>query len=150
MTNYEGHLKFGILLQENKMKGTIDFVAKTGGFKLQESKDVWRNPVKEWTSYVLDNLKKGDVVVLGFDAEGKVNSINKVTDEAQKTEVPEIRVNPRPSLFDEKTKDIHKQVAIKTAFNYVRIDAHTPPEVRDAWENYCWNLADRIEKKLNE
>lgn len=129
------------------MIGKIEYIAKTGGMKIDELGDKWINPIPGLKNLVINNFKKGDVIEYTLGDNDFLIEISKA-DGTPKVE--EIKMNQSTPKHDLKTLDIHRQVAVKTAFSFFQIDAHTPLELADQITKYCFILADRIEEHLNK
>lgn len=129
------------------MIGKIEYIAKTGGMKIEELGDKWINPIPGLKNLVINNFQKGDVIDYTLGENDYLVDIKKADSQPK---VEEIKMNQSTPKHDLKTLDIHRQVAIKTAFGFFQVAAHTPLELADQIAKYCFILADKIEEHLNK
>jgi len=113
------------------------------GFQL-DNQDKWYNYDKKgFKGLKVTEEDKGKEAILTLNPAGFVT---KIEFKANESEIKPSEVHN----FDNKSKDIHKQVSLKIAFGFVQIDAHTPSDVIQEKESYCFELAKKIERYLNE
>jgi hypothetical protein len=127
------------------MNGKITHISPYG-FKL-DNQDQWYNYDKKgFKSTKLTDEDKGKKVILTLNPAGFVRNIEFSGKLTTENAIKPLEVNN----FDNRTKDIHKQVSLKIAFGFVQIDSHTPLDVIKEKESYCFELAKKIERYLNE
>ena len=116
------------------------------GFQM-DNQDKWYNYDKKgFKGLKVTEEDKGKEVVLTLNPAGFVTNIEFSTKLTIENAIKPSEVNK----FDNRAKDIHKQVSLKIAFGFVQIDAHTPLDVIQEKESYCFELARKIERFLNE
>jgi len=127
------------------MNGKITKISPYG-FQM-DNQDKWYNYDKKgFKGLKVTEEDKGKEVVLTLNPAGFVTNIEFGTKLTSEDAIKPSEVNK----FDNRAKDIHKQVSLKIAFGFVQIDAHTPLDVIQEKESYCFELARKIERFLNE
>jgi len=131
-------------------KGTISYVAKTGGIKFVEDPETWLNPsnsIKEEVIAMTDELKGKAVVISYKDATSKYFETIQADGEQPPNTAPKRPTSQHNTAWTDKTQEIRKSMLLKIAADRVPIDISAEPrEDIDKLMRYASDALEHLDK----